>query len=448
LQAVRDSRLGPPMVARALAIIHTCIYDAWAAYDNKAIATQAAAQVRQRANERKPANVEQAVSYAAYRCATDLFTSNTAFDSLIRELGYDPAITALAPTTPAGVGNAAAAAVLAFRRNDGANQSGTLSGGAPYSDYTHYTSLNAASPVPINTAGIVNVNRWQPLQYTDAGGALVTQGFLAPFWGNVRGFALTSGDQFRSVVSKYGPLTTADPDFITQAREIVDLSANLTDREKMIAEYWADGPRSETPPGHWNLLAQYVSARDKNNLDEDVRLFFALTNAIFDAGIVAWDAKREFDSVRPITAIPYLFRGQQIRCWGGPGKGTVTMDGAGWIPYQAATFPTPPFPEFISGHSTFSAAGAQVLRMFTGKDDFGASVSFSAGASGYEPGSPASPVTLRWETFTAAADEAGLSRRYGGIHFKAADLAGRDVGRLVAEQAFARARQLWDGRNR
>jgi len=94
-------------------------------------------------------------------------------------------------------------------------------------------------------------------------------------------------------------------------------------------------------------------------------MFFAMTNAIFDAGIAAWDAKRSFDAVRPVTTIPFLFQGRRINAWGGPYEGTVTEDGSQWIPYQSSTFPTPPFPEYISGHSAFSAAGAEVLRRFT-----------------------------------------------------------------------------------
>jgi hypothetical protein len=174
-------------------------------------------------------------------------------------------------------------------------------------------------------------------------------------------------------------------------------------------------------------------------------MFFALSNAIFDAGIAAWDAKRAFDSVRPITAIPFLYRGKTIRAWGGPGRGTVEMDGSRWIPYQQATFPTPPFPDFVSGHSTYSAAAARILELFTGSDPFGYSTTLLAGSSKIEPGiTPTNPVTLRWETFTDAANEAGMSRRYGGIHFRAADLAGRLLGRVVAFKAWGKAQSYID----
>jgi hypothetical protein len=110
------------------------------------------------------------------------------------------------------------------------------------------------------------------------------------------------------------------------------------------------------------------------------------------------------------------------------------------LPYQASTFPTPPFPEYSSGHSTFSGAGAEILRLFTESDDFGASVTFPAGSSKFETGAvPASDLTLHWATFHDAANQAGLSRRYGGIHFEQGDLNGRAAGRRVAQVAWAKA---------
>jgi hypothetical protein len=122
------------------------------------------------------------------------------------------------------------------------------------------------------------------------------------------------------------------------------------------------------------------------------------------------------------------------------------MDGSLWIPYQPSTFPTPPFPEYISGHSTFSAAGATILHLWTRSDMFGDSVTFAAGSSTIEPGiTPASAVTLSWNTFTDAANEAGISRRYGGIHFKAGDFVGRAVGDLVGLQAWIKACAYFNG---
>jgi hypothetical protein len=181
-------------------------------------------------------------------------------------------------------------------------------------------------------------------------------------------------------------------------------------------------------------------------LDDDAKMFFVLTAAIHDAGVAAWTAKSQIDSVRPVTAIPFLFHGKTIMSWGGPFKGTVAMDGGDWIPYQPSTFPTPPFPEYISGHSTFSAAGAEILRRWTRSDYFGDSVTFGAGSSTIEPGlTPANPITLYWPTFTDAANQAGISRRYGGIHFETGDLVGRATGRLVAEKAWMKALNYFHG---
>ena len=165
-----------------------------------------------------------------------------------------------------------------------------------------------------------------------------------------------------------------------------------------------------------------------------------------DASICCWDAKRAFDSVRPVTAINYLFRGQPVRAWQGPGQGAGLINGEDWRSYQAETVVSPPFPEYTSGHSTFSAAGAEILKRFTGSDAFGHSFTQRAGTSTIEPGTvPATDVTLAWPTFSAAAAQAGLSRRYGGIHFAEGDLTGRVLGRVVAAQVWDRAQHFIRG---
>jgi len=300
-----------------------------------------------------------------------------------------------------------------------------------------------------DAATVHDPSRWQPLIFANAAGAAVRQAFLAPHWQRVIPFALNSSDQFRSPT---GPATDGSARFAEQARDLLAISANLTDEQKVIAEYWSDGPGTETPPGHWDLFAQLVSLRDRHGaeergVDQDVKMFFALTNAIFDASIAAWDGKRMFDSVRPITAIRVLFQGQPVTAWGGPFQGSKQIGGAAWFPHQLTTFPTPPFPEHCSGHSTFSAAGARILERFTGSDSFGGSVTIPAGSSTVEPGAtPSKDVTLRWPTFTDAANEAGLSRRYGGIHFEQGDLDGRALGRQVAAQAWDRAVRYFGGK--
>src|SRR2546422_706655 len=346
LQAIRVAKLGPPIVARALAIVHTAMYDAWAAYDDRAVGTRLGGSLRRPAVERTLAGKNEAVSFAAYRVLVDLFPTQT-------------------------------------------------------------------------------------------------PGFIAPHWGRLAPFALTSGSQFRPPeVPNLYPFGG----YRVQAEQILHYSARLTDTQKAIAEYWADGPKSELPPGHWMLFGQFVSRRDGHTLDQDLKMFFALANAVFDAGIVAWDCKRAYAYVRPATAVHFLFAGRKVRAWAGPYRGTRVIDGADWEPYQPVTFVTPPFPEFTSGHSTFSAAGAEILKSFTGSDAFGASATVQAGSSKVEPGAvPAADVTLSWATFSDAADQAGISRRYGGIHFVQADLRGRRGGRLVGAQVWAKALTYFNG---
>jgi hypothetical protein len=454
LQAVRDSKLGPPMVARALAIAHTCAYDAWAAYDRIAVGTRLGGTLRRPARERRYENKVEALSHAAYRAAVDLFPGSrtTVFDPLMASIGLDPDNASRDTAEPAGIGNLAAEAVLAFRHSDGANQLGDKPGGkqgVPYSDYTGYRPANVAmdTRAALDLSTVHDVNRWQPLMYVDGSGNLVTPAFVGAHWQHVRPFAAPASE----LRSPSGPARHGSPDFVAQARELIDMSANLTDEHKVIAEYWADGPRSELPPGHWNLFAQQVLHRDRtgsseHDLDRAVKLFFALTNAVFDAGCCAWDNKIAFDSVRPITAIRWLFHGSEITAWAGPGRGTQRIPGETWFPYQPTSFPTPPFAEYSSGHSNFSAAGAEILRLFTGSDRFGGSVTLPAGSSRVEPGLvPARDVTLEWATFSDAAAQAGISRRLGGIHFTQGDLDARATGRAAARHCWAAALTYFDG---
>lgn len=437
LQAVRATRMAPPIFARAAAIVNTAMYDAWAAYDHKANGTQLGGELRRPASERTDANRRKAMSYAAYRTLVNLFPTRQAqFDAEMARLGYNPNDFTGDLSTPQGVGNVAAAAVLQFRRTDGSNQYGDINGGAAYSDYTGY--------VPVNTpTQILDPTRWQPLSVPNGSGGFNTQSFLAPHWGNVKGFGLSRYNQFFVPA----PAPKGSFEFWRQSLEVIGYSATLNDRTKTIAEWWADGPGSETPPGTWLLFAKQVSDRKGHTLGQDVRMHFALSNAMFDAGIAVWGYKRQYDYARPITTIRYLFNDRPIVAWGGEGQGTKVILGQNWRPYQVATFITPPFSEHVSGHSTFSASAAEVLKLFTGSDSFPNSAVVPAGFSQVEPGVvPAQPITLSWPTFSAAADEAGISRLYGGIHFRNGDQEGRKLGRKVGAQAYALSRAYIDGR--
>jgi Domain of unknown function (DUF6851)/VCPO second helical-bundle domain len=448
LQGIRDAKAGPPITPRVLAIVHTCIYDAWAAYDERAVGTQLQGALRRPASERTVENKEKAISYAAYRALVDLLPVDTesVYKPLMKQLGYDPNDNSSDIETPAGIGNVACGAVLEFRHHDKSNQLGDLAQGA-YSDWTQYRPVNMPIPFPVRLPVIhpVDMNHWQPLIYVNATGDFTTQMFAGPQWCDVTPFALSKGDEFRSLADSLRPATYGTAEYQHQAEELIKISSKLNDREKMLAEYWADDSDSD-PLVHWMEVAQWISERDHHTLDDDVKMFFALSNAMFDSSIAAWDMKRTFDSVRPATAIPFLFAGKKIHAWGGPGKGAVEMDGSQWIPYQQATLPTPNSPEYVSELSAGSAAAAFVLSSWTGSDRFGDSVTFASGSSKIEPDvTPAKPVVLKWETFTDAADEAEMAGLYAGVHFRRADLAGRQLGRLVASLLWDRVRSYFDG---
>ena len=436
LQAIRVTKPGPPMVARMMAMTHTAIFDAWAAYDAVAVGTRLAGTLRRPLAERTQVNKTKAISFAAYRTLIDLFpTQTTLFNTQMTLLGYDINDVSLDVTTPSGIGNKAAAALLSFRHGDGSNQLGDLHAGA-YSDYTGYVPKN--DPDHIN-----DPNHWQPLRFSDGHGGTVTPGYIGPHWGNVVPFAMTTGSQFRPSIAlpQFG-----SPEYLQQAQEIIDYSANLTDDQKLQTEYFADGPKSELPPGHWCLFAAFISGQRNMDFDANVKLFFIVANAVMDAGIACWDTKRAYDYVRPLTAIHYAFKGQTIRAWGGPGLGAVNMLGESFGTFQSPTFITPPFPEFPSGHSTFSAAAAEVLKRFTGSDHLGFSVNFLKGSSALEPGiTPANDVSMTFNTCSDAAEAAGLSRRYGGIHFVTGDLQGRQMGRSVGGVVWNKAQGYING---
>jgi VCPO second helical-bundle domain len=196
------------------------------------------------------------------------------------------------------------------------------------------------------------------------------------------------------------------------------------------------------------MIAAAASRAAATSLDGNVKLFFALANGLLDASIATWNAKRVQDTVRPITYIRWLYAGKKVKGWAGPGKGIVSEDGSAWIPYQEPGVVTPPFAEYTSGHSAFSGAAGQVFNRFAGTDTFKAAlnVTIPAGSSTIEPKLvPSANTTLSFKSFTDATNQAGLSRRYGGIHFEQGDLNGRTLGSQVGDAAWAKALTYFNG---
>ncbi|MDO6596724.1 T9SS type A sorting domain-containing protein [Oceanihabitans sp. 2_MG-2023] len=283
------------------------------------------------------------------------------------------------------------------------------------------------------------------------------------------------------------------------------------DYGRVLAEFWADGPDSETPPGHWFTILNYVSDHPLlekrlhgegpilDNLEWDVKSYVTLGGAMHDSAINTWGIKGYYDYIRPISAIRYMAgKGQstnaslpsydphglplipnfielietgdplagandenvnkiKIYSWKGPDyindpntdiAGVDWILGTHWWPYQRATFVTPPFAGYVSGHSTFSRAAAEVLTLLTGDAFFpGGMGTFDIEQNNFlvfEPG-PTQNMTLQWATYRDASDQTSLSRIWGGIHPPIDDIRGRIIGESIGVQSFDLATQYFDG---
>ena len=443
----------PTVGSRMLMIITTAMYDAWANYDDKAVGTQFGGKLRRPPNERTEANKRIAIAYATYRAMLDLFPEDKPWlDEQMKNHGYDPNDKTLDVTKPQGIANVTTAALLEDRHYDGANQYGDEPGssGKPYSDYTFYRPVN-----PWNK--INDPDCWQPIEFTLADNKKATPGFLTPQWYRVKTFGLERSDMFRP-----GPPPKVGSEQLKkEVDEVLMYNSSLTLEQKAIVEFMRDGPRSTGQSGHWLKLAQAISVRDKNNTDKDVKMFFTVGVTAFDAFIASWEAKRFYDSSRPWTLVRYYYKGQNVRGWSGVGKGVATLPAEDWHPYSPLSFITPPFPGYVSGHSTVSAASAKSLELFTGSDYFGATETRHPGEL-TEPGisceikqsfdgKPGAKIdgegviVLKMPTFTATAEMAGISRVMGGYHIQADNIAGLDLGRKVAVHIFPKIKSYFDG---
>jgi Domain of unknown function (DUF6851)/VCPO second helical-bundle domain len=523
LDAIRRALPAPTVHARNLFHTSAAMWDAWAAYEPNA--TGYFLNEKHTTSDITAARNE-AISYAAYRVLTSRFIKSVGadeslseFDNVMDSLCYPLDNTTTSGDSPAAIGNRIAAAVIAYGLSDGSNQADG------YTDPT-YAPVNPPLVVAQSGTTMSDPNRWQPLQLEhmiSQNGIPVVNGvqqFVGPHWGGVKGFALPSGGADRLPLDPGRPPQYGDSAYAQEALVVVRDSAaldttdgtmldispanfgnntlgtndghgrtvnpftnqpytpdpvNRGDFTRSLAEFWADGPNSETPPGHWNVIANNVSDQlapdlriagtggTVDRLQWDVKLYFALNGAVHDAAIAAWGAKGHYDSVRPISMIRYL--GQQgvlpladnlvqldgngqnmVRAWR-PGAGVGWFPAAEWVPYQAPTFVTPAFAGYFSGHSTFSRAAAEVLTGFTGSEYFPGGVGeyvVKAGALKFEEG-PSSDVPLRWATYFDAADQAGISRLYGGIHIPFDDFTGRIVGSECGKAAWTLAQRYFSG---
>lgn len=564
LGAIRVDFPRPPIHARNLFHLSAAMWDAWAAYD--AAATQIRHQER-RDSVDPERDRERSISFAAYRLLRHRFAgspnaalSRQAFDARMAALGLDPAYSNLTDDTPAALGNRIAATVIAAGLIDGSNEA------INYADPT-YQPVNEPLVVKLSGTSMIDPNRWQPLaldvQIGQNGIPIPgrIQVFVGPQWGDVVPFALERPSPTDAYLDPGPPPFlggAGDALFKTRILDMLRYASHLTigdgatidispaswgnnplgtndgqgyavnpvtgapyapevvkrgDFTRVLAEFWADGPSSETPPGHWNSLANYVSDHPLlerrlggageflDPLEWDVKLYLALNGGLHDAAIQCWGLKRRYDYVRPISMIRFMGgRGQssdpfgpsydplglplepglvevitaessapgerhehlaahvgQIAVMSWPGQpsdpltqysGVRWLRAVDWVPYQRNTFVTPPFAAFTSGHSTYSRTAAEVLTRFTGSSYFPGGLGEYFVRAGnflqFEIG-PSQEFRLQWAQYYDAADQAGLSRLYGGIHVGTDDFGGRISGAEIGALAYEKALTYFAG---
>jgi hypothetical protein len=532
LHAIQRDTPAPTVHARNLFHVSAAMWDAWAAYDSQADGWLVKEKLE--ADDVRAAR-ETAMSYAAYRLLLHRYSYASGlqetFDDLVatlESLCYRIDFVEAEGDSPAALGNRIAAAYIARGRNDGAHEQ------LRYAD-PEYKPANPPLVVEDPGARMTDPNAWQPLALARVvaqngvpqPGSV--QSFVSPHWGHVGAFALPASD--RGVPIDTGPPPrlgpTGGPGYKSDALAVLRRSADLDpvdgvsvdigpgalgsnslgandgrghnvnpatgkpyapnvvpqgDYGRALAEYWADGPRSETPPGHWNAIANEVSdspgfvrriggrGAEVGRLEWDVKLYLALNGAVHDAAVAAWGLKGHYDSVRPISMIRYLGgrnllpvvpglverrRGETyVRAWAGfpenpetQASGVRWIRAVDWVPYQLPTFVTPAFAGYVSGHSTFSRAAAEALTAFTGSSFFPGGlyeVPVPRGHLKIEQG-PSRDLTLQWATYFDAADAAGTSRLYMGIHVPPDDFMGRRVGARCGKEAWALAQRYFDG---
>jgi membrane-associated phospholipid phosphatase len=369
LNAIRADKTPPPVASRALAILHASIYDAV----NGIVRSHEPYFAKGKAP--RSASQEAAASAAAHKVLIALFPD------------YAESFEELHEATLAGIrhgphkrrglewGESVAEQILVWRDTD-------------KSDDDDVVPPQGSGP------GV-----WKP---TPPGFAE----YLLPQWGFVTPFAIPSGDFFRP--DGPPPLGSANAADYNEVKDLGEASSkNRTDEQTEIALFWADGPGTVTPPGHWNVIAQDVATARRNTLPQNARLFALLNVAMADAAICAWDAKYTYNFWRPVTAI------REGDTDGNP----ATAPEADWI----SLIVTPPFPDYTSGHSTFSGAAAAVLSLF-----------YRTPRISFTNGSDALPGVVRsFRSFLDAAREAALSRLYGGIHFRSANDDGLKSGLAI-----------------
>ncbi|MEV0134080.1 vanadium-dependent haloperoxidase [Dactylosporangium sp. NPDC050688] len=397
------------IVADHILLVEVAWFDAIAPYNAKAVGIYSNLGRRPR-SEATTRNRNIAVIYSAYTSLLAVFPQYKAdFREMMVSAGLDPDNRSLNTTTPAGIGNLAATKVLEARRHDGSNRDGDEGGRKynrqPYADYTGYE--------PVNTAyDLNNPSRWQP-RIINNNGIVRVQQFVTPYYGRVKPISYGSPAEFSLSAPVNSDYQHNRAGYRRQAAEILEASANLDDRKKMTAEFFNDKIFSL---GRTTGTAAFTQGNF--DIEKAVQYVVTVDVAIFDSAIASWYFKRKYDTVRPFSAIRFLYGDKKITAWGGPGKGTVNdITGNEWRSYLN----TADHADYPSTSSTYCLAYAQAARRFLGTDKLSVSTTFAKGSSAIEPGvTPAADLTLHWDNLTDLANDCRMSRVWAGVHFRAA----------------------------
>ena len=415
-----------PLVLRHTTLITNAWFDAIAPYHPTAVGVYSRLGRRPASEAATDRNKNVAILYASYRILNNLmprFTAN--WRQMLTSVGLDPDNGSEDLTSAIGIGNVAGRAVAAARERDGMNQRGDEGGRVydrrPYEDYTGYVPAN--SPWTLR-----DPSRWQPLFTTPGNGTFLGQQFITPQWGVTEPYSYKDPSRFNALPPVDSNHHRRDS-YQAQADDVIAAQAALTDYQKMVAELFDNKINS------LGFSALFITLSRGFSLDRFVHYDFLTNLAAFDGGIATWKEKFRYDAVRPVTAIRHLYSSETISGWGGPGRGVVNdLPGREWRSYLN----TGNHPEYPSGSACFCAAHAQASRRFLGSDAMGWSVAVTARSSVIEPGvTPSSDIVLGpWETFTEFENECGMSRVWGGVHFKAALTAGQQLCRPIGDLAF------------
>jgi hypothetical protein len=422
-QDVSVSGSDATLVLRYTAMISNSWFDAVSPYHPTQVGIYS--QISERRTELNNHDKNVSVLYASYRVLSSLAPHRQAqWDAMLTNVGLDPTNDTMDPTNPIGIGNIAGKSVANARLHDGMNQLGDEGGikynRKPYRDYTGY--------VPVNTYYELNdPSRWQPAEGTNGFGKFNVQQFVTPQMGRTKAYSFKNAARFNIPAPwKSNPRNWSA--YKAQADEVLNISANLTDEQKLIAELFDYKLRS------LGFSGQFAAKSHNLPYIETVQMEFLANSTVFDTSIAVWEQKVKYDTMRPWTAINFIYGDKPVTAWGGPGKGTVqNIPGNQWRSY----LPVADHAEYPSGSAAFCAAHTYVLSKFFNSDQLGWSVPISKGSSTYEKGfTPQNDTTLYFPTWSDLKEKCGNSRLYAGVHFRDSIDAGFSIGDRVGVRSY------------